>query len=98
VPHAGRVLGPFVPNGVCDQGTDPRTASSLCCARSAGAGLVLLATFASLRWGEAIALTRNDIDLVAPTVSVRRQYVELTGQLVLGPPKSHAGTRTVINP
>jgi len=60
--------------------------------------LVLLVTFASLRWGEAIALTRNDIDLAARTVSVRRQYVELTGQLVLGPPKSQAGTRTVAIP
>ncbi len=60
--------------------------------------LVLLATFASLRWGEAIALTRDDIDLAARTVSVRRQYVELTGQLVVGPPKSQAGTRTVAIP
>ena len=60
--------------------------------------LVLLATFASLRWGEAIALTRDDIDLVARTVTVRRQYVELTGQLVLGPPKSRASTRSVAIP
>lgn len=57
--------------------------------------LVLLVTFASLRWGEAIALRRCDVDLDARTVSVRRQYVELTGQLVLGPPKSRAGIRTV---
>jgi integrase len=60
--------------------------------------LVLLATFASLRWGEAIALTREDIDLGARVVTVRRQYVELTGQLVLGPPKSRAGTRIVAIP
>jgi integrase len=57
--------------------------------------LVLLVTFASLRWGEAIALRRGDIDLDARTVSVRRQYVELSGELVVGPPKSRAGTRTV---
>lgn len=61
-------------------------------------GLVLLATFASLRWGEAIALRREDIDLTAQTVSVRRQYVEVNGRLVLGPPKSRAGTRTVAIP
>ncbi len=60
--------------------------------------LVLVATFASLRWGEAIALTRDDIDLMARTVAVRRQYVELSGQLVLGPPKSRAGTRSVAIP
>jgi hypothetical protein len=28
-------------------------------------------------------------------VSIRRQYVELSEQLILGPPKSRAGTRTV---
>jgi len=57
--------------------------------------LVLLVTFASLRWGEAIALRRCDIDLDDRTVSIRRQYVELSEQLILGPPKSRAGARTV---
>jgi integrase len=42
--------------------------------------LVLLATFASLRWGEAIALRRCNIDLDGGTVSIRRQYVELSGE------------------
>lgn len=61
--------------------------------------LVLLATFASLRWGEAVALVRRDIDLGAGAVSVRRQYLELdTGDLVIGPPKSRAGKRTVSFP
>ena len=57
--------------------------------------LVLLATFASLRWGEAIALRRCDIDLAVRTVSIRRQYIETTSHLAIGPPKSRAGTRTV---
>jgi integrase len=57
--------------------------------------LVLVTTFASLRWGEAIALRRCDVDMDAETVSIRHQYVELSGQLVIGPPKSRAGTRTV---
>ena len=53
--------------------------------------MVLLAAFASLRWGELVALRRCDIDTVAATVSIRRQVVELdTGQLVVGPPKSAA--------
>jgi integrase len=60
--------------------------------------LVVLATFASLRWGEAIALRRGDIDLGHRTVTVGRQYVELSGQLILGPPKSRAGFRTVVIP
>jgi integrase len=58
--------------------------------------LVLLATFASLRWGEATALTRADLDLEARTVRVHVAYVERsTGPLVLGPPKSRAGRRVV---
>jgi integrase len=60
--------------------------------------LVLVATFASLRWGEAIALRRSDLDLDTGTVSISRQYVELSGQLVIGPPKSRAGIRTVSIP
>ncbi|OUC84317.1 tyrosine-type recombinase/integrase [Streptosporangium minutum] len=58
--------------------------------------LVLLATFASLRWGEVSALRRSDIDLGAGTVRIRVAFVERsTGGLVLGPPKSKAGRRTV---
>ncbi len=60
--------------------------------------LVLLVTFASLRWGEAIALRRSDIDLVAGTVSIRRQYIELATGHQLGPPKSRAGYRTIAIP
>jgi integrase len=58
--------------------------------------LVLLAAFASLRWGELAALTRQDIDLDACTVCVTRSLTETNrGQLLLGPPKSAAGRRTV---
>ena len=58
--------------------------------------LVLLATFASLRWGEATALRRSDLDLEARTARIRAVYVERsTGELLLGPPKSKAGRRVV---
>jgi integrase len=58
--------------------------------------LVLLATFASLRWGEATALRRCDLDLTAATVRVRASYVERsTGEMLIGPPKSKAGRRVV---
>jgi integrase len=51
--------------------------------------MVLLAAFASLRWGELCALRRCDLDPVAGTVSVRRQQVELdTGQVIITAPKS----------
>jgi integrase len=58
--------------------------------------LVLLATFASLRWGEATALTRADLDLRARTVRIKAAYAERsTGELLLGLPKSRAGRRVV---
>jgi integrase len=61
--------------------------------------LILLTTFASLRFGEVTALERGDVDLEAGTVRVRRAYVEVRGQgLVAGLPKSRAGVRTVSIP
>ena len=58
--------------------------------------LVLLATFASLRWGEVTALRRADLDLTAGTVRVRAAFIERsTGEILLGPPKSRAGRRVV---
>jgi integrase len=61
--------------------------------------MVVLTTFASLRFGEVTALERRDIDLVAGTVRVRRTFVEVRGEgLVPGPPKSQAGRRTVSVP
>ena len=58
--------------------------------------LVLLAAFASLRWGEATALRRCDLDLEAGTVRIRAAFVERsTGEMLLGPPKSKAGRRAV---
>jgi integrase len=61
--------------------------------------MIVLATFASLRFGEVTALERRDIDLVAGTVRVRRTFVEVRGEgLVPGPPKSQAGRRSVSVP
>ncbi|WP_021597229.1 tyrosine-type recombinase/integrase [Actinomadura welshii] len=61
--------------------------------------LILLAAFASLRWGEVTALRRCDIDTVNRTVRVRGAYVErANGEMILGPTKSRAGMRTVSIP
>jgi integrase len=61
--------------------------------------MVLLATFAGLRLGELRALRRSRIDISARTVHVVEQYQELSdGTLVLGPPKTDAGRRTVALP
>jgi len=61
--------------------------------------LVLLAAFASLRWGEVTALRRCDLYMAASTVRVRAAFTERSnGQIILGPPKSRAGLRTVSIP
>lgn len=54
--------------------------------------LVLLAAFASLRWGEVSALRRCDVAEDGSWVRVSRALVEVRGQgLIVGPPKSRAG-------
>ena len=56
----------------------------------------LLATFTRLRWGEAAALRRCDLDVEAAMVRVRTAYMERsTGEMLLGPHKSKAGRRIV---
>lgn len=61
--------------------------------------LVLLGTFASLRWGELAGLRRSHLDLEAGTVHVVTALAELDGGiLVEGTPKSRAGRRMVAIP
>lgn len=61
--------------------------------------LVLLATFASLRFGELAALRRHDLDLGACTIRVAATTAELDdGRLIDHDPKSRAGRRTVAFP
>ena len=61
--------------------------------------MVLLATFCALRVGELRALRQVNLDLLHRTVSVVEQYQQLAdGTLVLGPPKTDAGARTVSIP
>ena len=61
--------------------------------------MVLLATFTGLRLGELRALTRRHLDILHGTVSVVAQLQELaSGEIIIGPPKSDAGRRTVAIP
>ncbi len=61
--------------------------------------LVLLATFASMRFGELAALQRQHLDLEGGFVDIRVAVVELGhGELIVGPPKTAAGRRVVAIP
>lgn len=61
--------------------------------------LVLLATFTGLRLGELQALTRRRLDLLHGRVDVVEQMQLLSdGTLLVGPPKSDAGRRSVAIP
>jgi integrase len=61
--------------------------------------MVLFATSTGLRLGELRALKRRRLDLKARSAQVVEQYQELSsGDLVLGPPKTQAGYRTVAIP
>jgi integrase len=58
--------------------------------------LIVFTAFASLRWGEVTALRRRDIAPDASSVRITRAHVEVPGQgIIVGPPKSQAGVRTV---
>ncbi|GAB3829683.1 tyrosine-type recombinase/integrase [Kribbella italica] len=60
---------------------------------------ILTAGLTGLRWGELIALRRQDLDLDAGTIHVARAFAELKGgKLVLVPPKSEASERHVTIP
>ena len=84
-PYAERALWELLNEGQADGERDTRFRA-----------LILLAAFASLRWGEVTALRRCDLDMTAGTVRVRAAFTERSnGQMVLGPPKSRAGLRTV---
>lgn len=61
--------------------------------------MLLLATFASLRFGELAALRRSDLDLDHCVVHVARSMAQMNdGKLIEQTPKSRAGRRTVAFP
>jgi integrase len=61
--------------------------------------LVLLSAWCGLRRGELFALQRADVDLLRKTIRVERAMQQLAdGTLVIGPPKTDAGRRTVAMP
>jgi integrase len=61
--------------------------------------LVLLATFADMRWGELVGLRRENIDLEACEIRIKETLAQPDkGGLRTDTPKSQAGKRTVAFP
>lgn len=60
--------------------------------------LTLLTGLCGLRFGEAAALRRSDVDLEAGIVRVRRGVVRVKGKKEFGPTKTDAGTRDLYMP
>lgn len=61
--------------------------------------LVLVTAFCSLRWGEVSALRRGDAAEDGSWVRVSVAHTEVPGRgIVVGPPKSRAGLRTIVVP
>lgn len=56
--------------------------------------LVLLLGYTGMRWGEAIALTGDDVNTVTRRISITKNAVWVDGKLSLGSPKTHEN-RTV---
>jgi integrase len=61
--------------------------------------MVLLAGFCGLRLGELLGLERRHVNLLRGLLTVEQQEHQLrNGELVIGPPKSAAGRRTIALP
>ena len=61
--------------------------------------LILVAGFVGLRRGELLGLERRHLDLPHRTLRIEQQQLESAdGRLVLGPPKTTAGVRTIALP
>jgi integrase len=60
--------------------------------------MVLLASWCAMRWGELVELRRKDLDLKAGKIKIRRAATVVAGQVVVGTPKSDAGSRDVAIP
>jgi integrase len=61
--------------------------------------MILVTAFATLRWGEVSALRRGDVAPDGSWIRVTVAHTEVIGRgIVVGPPKSRAGVRTISVP
>lgn len=57
--------------------------------------VVTILAYTGLRWSELVGLRVKDINLGARRLFVRRAAPEVEGRIVIGPPKTRAGIRTI---
>jgi integrase len=57
--------------------------------------LVLLGCYSGMRIGEMLGLRAERVDLLRGRIDVAEALVEVSGQLIFGPPKTRAGRRSV---
>ena len=60
--------------------------------------LFLLELATGLRWGEILALQWDDLNLRTGALRVERQVHRVKGELMVSPPKTKAGNRTILLP
>lgn len=60
--------------------------------------LTLLSGFCGLRFGEAVALRRSDVDLAEGVVNITHGMTRVNGEKAIGKPKTKAAVRTVAMP
>ncbi|MFF9564352.1 tyrosine-type recombinase/integrase [Leifsonia sp. NPDC014704] len=59
-----------------------------CAPDSQRSTLILTLAYTGIRWGEAVALTVGDVDLSVRRLRIRRAATEVSGQILVGTPKS----------
>jgi integrase len=74
-----------------------RLADAADAVRIGSGALVAFLGWSGVRWGEAIALTSDKVDIERRRVRISAAYTEVGGRLVLGPTKTHEN-RTVVVP
>lgn len=57
--------------------------------------VVTILAYTGLRWSELVGLRAKDVNLDARRLYVRRAAPEVEGRIIIGPPKTRAGIRTV---
>ncbi len=60
--------------------------------------VALILAYTGLRWSELVGLRVKDVDLAARRLHVRRSAPDVEGKIVIGPPKTKSGTRSVALP